>query len=129
MFEDVCFQTNMKQALGKANVRVVHQELAEVTKNSCRRENGDEIIFDVLICATGFDTSYRPRFPIIGLEDLNLQDAWASKPSSYLGIAATGFPNFFFLLGPYSPIGNGPLHQALGQLPCDILEGCGCAIG
>ena len=119
----------MTQALGKANVKVVHQELAEVTKTGCRWENGDEIVFDVLICATGFDTSYRPRFPIIGLEDLNLQDAWASKPSSYLGIATTGFPNFFLLLGPYSPIGNGPLHRALGQLPCDILKGCGCSIG
>ncbi|CAD6582661.1 MAG: hypothetical protein ASARMPREDX12_000998 [Alectoria sarmentosa] len=101
------------EALGKANVRVVHQKIIEVTKNGCRWENGGESLFDVLICATGFDTSYRPRYPIIGLDNVNLQDAWASKPTSYLGIAATGFPNFFLLLGPHSPIGNGPLLRAL----------------
>lgn len=69
---------------------------------------------DVLICASGFDTSFRPRFPIFGREELNLQDFWADMPKSYLGIAVSGFPNFFLFLGPHSPVGNGPTLVGIG---------------
>ena len=40
------------------------------------------------ICATGFNVSFRPRVKVVGLKGNNLQDAWAEKPESYLGIAA-----------------------------------------
>jgi len=40
------------------------------------------------ICATGFDSSFKPRWKIIGPKGNNLQDDWAEKPESYLGIAA-----------------------------------------
>ena len=129
MREYICFHigcNDMTQALGKPNVRVMHQEITEVTKTGCRWKNGGESVFDVIICATGFNTSYIPRFPIIGLDSLNMQDPWASEPTSYLGIAATGFPTLFLLLGPYSPIGNGPLHRLLGQFPRACFKECPC---
>ena len=50
---------------------------------------------DAIICATGFDLSFRPRFPIIG-RDGNLQDIWASEtPKAYMSCAGTGLPNYF----------------------------------
>lgn len=63
---------------------------------------------DVIVCATGFDTSFRPRFPIIGLDKTNLQDEWI-EPRSYLGLAAPKMPNYFHFLGPNCPVGNGPV--------------------
>ena len=96
-------------------MRVARQQITDFTRDGCRCDDGEQFSFDVLICATGFDTSCTPRFSIIGLDDLNLQDLWSLKPRSYLGIAASGFPNLFFVLGPHSPIGNGPLHPALGS--------------
>jgi cation diffusion facilitator CzcD-associated flavoprotein CzcO len=69
---------------------------------------------DVLICATGFDTSYRPRFPLIGPKGQSLADVWENEPKSYLGMAAHDFPNYFMFLGPNSPVGNGPVLIAIG---------------
>jgi cation diffusion facilitator CzcD-associated flavoprotein CzcO len=48
-----------------------------ITKNKNLVETEHE--FDVIICATGFDTSFRPRFPIMGRDGINLQDMWADQ--------------------------------------------------
>ena len=62
---------------------------------------------DIVILATGFHTHHLPRYPIYGLNALNMQQAWDPSPRSYLGLATPAFPNFFTLLGPYSPTMNG----------------------
>jgi len=72
---------------------------------------------DILICATGFDTSYKPRFPIIGDNGKSLSEVWADEAQSYLGMAAAGFPNYFMFAGPNTPIGNGPVLIGLGAHP------------
>jgi cation diffusion facilitator CzcD-associated flavoprotein CzcO len=63
----------------------------------------------VLVAATGFNTTFRPRFPIIGRNGVNLQDAWQEHPESYLGLGVAGFPNYLIFLGPNTPISNGSL--------------------
>ena len=76
--------------------------------------HGKEYPVDVIICATGFDTSYRPPFPIIGLDDkITLAEKWKDCPRSYLGLAADGFPNYFTYCGPYSPVAQGSLLPIL----------------
>ena len=79
-------------------------------------DKGEHHEADVIICATGFNTSFVPRFPIIGREQRNLQDTWAKAPSSYLGVGVSQFPNFLMFLGPYSPVANGPTLAAIGEL-------------
>ncbi|KAK2745565.1 hypothetical protein FQN57_003690 [Myotisia sp. PD_48] len=101
------------EALGKENVKVVYGEINEVTEKGCLCEDGKEYPVDVLICATGFDTTFKPRFPIIGPTGQNLQDMWAADPKSYLGIAAGDLPNYLIFLGPNCPIGNGPVLSAI----------------
>lgn len=64
---------------------------------------------DVLIAATGFNTTFTPRFPIIGRNGNNLQDIWAENPTSYCGTGVSGFPNYMIFLGPNTPISNGSL--------------------
>jgi cation diffusion facilitator CzcD-associated flavoprotein CzcO len=70
---------------------------------------------DVIICATGYDTSFVPRFPIIGSQGRNLQEKWKKEPASYFGVGVADFPNFMMLLGPYSPVANGPTMAAIGR--------------
>lgn len=103
------------EALGHEKVKVVYGEITEITERGCICEDGKEYPVDILICATGFDTSFRPRFPIIGPNGNNLQDEWEVEPQSYLGIAAAGIPNYLTFLGPNSPIGNGPVLCAVGR--------------
>jgi len=101
------------ESLGKENVTVVYGEINKVTEKGCLCDNGNEYPVDVLICATGFDTTFKPRFPLIGPSGKNLQDEWKEEAQSYLGMAAADFPNYLIFLGPNSPIGNGPVLSAI----------------
>ena len=101
------------ESLGKENVTVVYGEIEKVTEAGCVCDNGNEYPIDVLICATGFDTTFKPRFPLIGPDGKNLQDEWKDEARSYLGVAAPEFPNYLIFLGPNSPIGNGPVLSAI----------------
>src|SRR6201994_1342422 len=101
------------ESLGKENVKVVYGEIDEVTPNGCLCNDGKEYPVDFLICATGFDTSFKPRFPLVNPGGRNLQDEWAKEAKGYMGIAAPDFPNYLVFLGPNCPIGNGPLLSAM----------------
>jgi hypothetical protein len=101
------------ESLGNDNVTVVYGEITSVTERGCLSDNGKEYPVDILICATGFDTTFKPRFPLIGPDGTNLQDQWKDEAQSYLGMAAAGFPNYLIFLGPNSPIGNGPVLSAI----------------
>ena len=101
------------EALTKPNVKVVYGEINSITERGCLCDDGNEYPVDVLICATGFDTTFKPRFPLIGPTGSNLQDVWQKAPESYWGMAAAEFPNYMIFLGPNSPIGNGPVLSAI----------------
>lgn len=69
---------------------------------------------DVIVAATGYETSFVPRFPILGLNGRNLQDKWRDEgAAAYLAVAVPGFPNYFLTLGPNAPISNGSLIGGL----------------
>lgn len=65
---------------------------------------------DVLICATGFDAvdGNYVRTDIRGRNGQTLKDHWSDGPTSYLGVATSGFPNMFMILGPNGPFTNLP---------------------
>lgn len=104
-------------ALQKANVHPVVDPIRRITSEgiltSSQQANGEVIEkvdeVDVLVAATGFDTSFRPRFPIIGRDGVDLKDLWAENPISYMGTGVAGFPNYLIFLGPNTPISNGGL--------------------
>ncbi|PYH95472.1 dimethylaniline monooxygenase [Aspergillus ellipticus CBS 707.79] len=83
---------------------------------------GIEHPVDVIICATGFDTSFRPRFPIIGLDGINLAEKWATTPTSYLAIGVDGFPNYFTYLGPFAPVGHGSILPIVSHLTNHFIQ-------
>lgn len=56
--------------------------------------DGSIVAVDAIVCATGFDTSYRPNFPLIAFNK-DLRDIWHEEPKGYLSIAAAGIPNYF----------------------------------
>lgn len=112
-FEAGCRRINPGEqylvALQKPNVRANFDPIEKITATGVVVSGGVEHPADVLIAATGFDTTFRPRFPIIGRDGLNLQDLWHSDPTSYMGIGVAGFPNYLTFLGPNTPISNGSL--------------------
>jgi hypothetical protein len=71
---------------------------------------------DTIVCATGFDVSYRPRFPIVGKNGIDLAEKWKICPEGYLGLAVPGFPNFLTFIGPSWPVENGSVMGPLNQV-------------
>lgn len=102
------------EALTKENAEVVTSGIEKVVSNGIISNDGKLHEVDVIIAATGYDTSFVPRFPIIGSNSVNLQDKWRKEgAAAYLSIAVPGFPNYFSILGPNAPISNGSLVAAM----------------
>ncbi len=62
---------------------------------------------DVLVLATGFDAhAYVRPMELVGPTGLTLDQAWSQGPRAYRTVAQPGFPNYFTIMGPHSPVGN-----------------------
>lgn len=83
------------ESLTKENVRVVTDEIAEVVPEGVILATGEVLKVDALICATGFDLSFCPRFPIVGRNGANLADQWKDRATAYLSMAPENMPNYF----------------------------------
>ena len=46
------------------------------------------------------------RCELIGRDGVAADDVWRDGPWAYQTVALPGFPNFFMMLGPHSPVGN-----------------------
>jgi len=69
--------------------------IKRINKLGIELEGGETLQVDAIICATGFDSSFRPTFPLVGKKG-NLQDIWAAEtPKSYMSLAVDGLPNYF----------------------------------
>ncbi|KAL1797157.1 hypothetical protein ACET3X_003763 [Alternaria dauci] len=82
------------EALAADNVSVVTTAIQAVTKTGLLMADGSNLEADTIICATGFDTSFRPAFPIVAFGQ-DLRELWKEEPTAYLSIAAAGIPNYF----------------------------------
>lgn len=100
-------------ALQEANVEPVFAGIEKVSADGIVA-GGVSRKADVLVAATGFNTSFRPRFPIAGVDGVDLRDVWKDTATSYMGTGVAGFPNYLIFLGPNTPISNG---SALGNEP------------
>ncbi|PSR97543.1 hypothetical protein BD289DRAFT_458937 [Coniella lustricola] len=95
------------EAVRKENVEVFGGNIRRFISDGIEMESGDLIKVDAIICATGFDTSFCPRFPIIG-RDGDLRETWTQNtPKAYMSVAVKGLPNYFTFLGPNAPISHG----------------------
>ncbi|KAJ5808608.1 hypothetical protein N7474_009877 [Penicillium riverlandense] len=87
-----------------------------ITPKGFKDHTGQEYECDVIICATGFDTSFRPRFPVVGINGVSLAERWEKVPESYMGIAAPSMPNYFMFTGPFTPVAQGAILPILTSM-------------
>lgn len=118
------------EALGAPNATIYTDQLHTITPTGFIDHAGAAHGVDVIICATGFDTTWLPRFPFRGRSGIELRDLWTRRGTSsaateepaaeldvtsYLSIGIPSFPNHFSFCGPYGPLGHGsfmPLIEA-----------------
>ncbi len=88
-------------ALQCPHVDLVTDPIRRVTSSSVITAGGAAVGVDVLVLATGFETSsYLSGLDVVGVGGESLHDRWGLDPRAYLGAAVSGFPNFFMLYGP-----------------------------
>jgi cyclohexanone monooxygenase len=93
-------------SFNRPNVELVTAPITRIEDDCVICQDGTKKDIDVLILATGFQTTERsnaPRFPVTGPHERELGKFWDENGlQSYAGIAVKGFPNLFLASGPYS---------------------------
>ena len=94
-------------AIQKPNAALVTSSIIHIEAAGVRTEDGRLHELDVLVLATGFNGhSYMRPMELTGRDGLKLSEVWQDSAEAYRSIGIPGFPNFFMMVGPNSPIGN-----------------------
>lgn len=90
-------------ALASPNTEVVTSSIRDVDERGITTADGHHHELDAIVLATGFKTTDHPMFDHVhGADGQTLGEVWAGDPQAHLGTTISGFPNFFFILGPNS---------------------------
>ncbi|KAI4627901.1 hypothetical protein J4E80_002036 [Alternaria sp. BMP 0032] len=116
------------EALVAPNATVFTDPIGSITTTGFTDKEGNHHEVDVIICATGFDTSWLPRFPFKA-HGHDLRDLWGSEDgvTSYLSVGIPNFPNTFSFCGPYGPLGHGsfmPLIEVWTRYIFSVITKC-----
>ena len=94
-------------AIQKPNAHLVTDAIERIEPDGVVTKDGTLHRLDVLVFATGFDpAAFMRPMTFEGRDGLSIEQAWHCKVSAYRSLLIPGFPNFFLMLGPNSPIGN-----------------------
>jgi hypothetical protein len=113
------------KAIQESHITLHRCAVTKVTPTSVIGSNGTEVEVDTIICATGFDVSYKPRFSVLGRNGVSLQEKWKTIPEGYLGLAVPDMPNYFTFQGPTFPVSNGSVMgplQSVGQYIVQVIK-------
>ncbi|QUT05757.1 NAD(P)/FAD-dependent oxidoreductase [Sphingobium phenoxybenzoativorans] len=102
----VPMETRYYEVYNRDNVRLV--DLSETPIESITptgiRTSAEEIPFDIIIYATGFDavTGAFERIDFAGVGGVTLKEKWREGPVAAFGLAVADFPNLLTVAGPLS---------------------------
>ncbi|MGB7373797.1 MAG: NAD(P)/FAD-dependent oxidoreductase [Pontixanthobacter sp.] len=95
------------QAIQQPNVHLETADIAHIEPAGVRTADGILHSLDVIIYATGFHAhSLCHPMRITGRDGGDLLEQWKTGNAAYRSVAVPGFPNWFMVGGPNSPIGN-----------------------
>jgi cation diffusion facilitator CzcD-associated flavoprotein CzcO len=75
------------QSLKADNVQVIPKSATKLTETGIIDADGNEHEVDVVICATGFDTSFTPHFKVYGRRNAEIHEQFGDFPIGYLGVS------------------------------------------
>jgi cation diffusion facilitator CzcD-associated flavoprotein CzcO len=94
-------------ALGRDDVELVTEPIAEVREHSIVTKDGKEREVDAIVFGTGFNVVDMPVARYVrGRDGRTLEESWEGSPRAHLGSTIPGFPNLFMLLGPNTGLGH-----------------------
>jgi cation diffusion facilitator CzcD-associated flavoprotein CzcO len=94
-------------ALQQPNVDLVDDGIRQFTRQGLVTASGLELEADLVVLATGFQTTkLLGDMSIEGPGGLTMDKAWAKEIRAHRSVAVKGFPNFFMMYGPNSNLGH-----------------------
>ncbi|SDP69565.1 Predicted flavoprotein CzcO associated with the cation diffusion facilitator CzcD [Actinopolyspora xinjiangensis] len=103
----ILLSSDFYPSLNRSNVDLNTTGVTEVRENSVVDGDGVEHPVDAIIFGTGFHvTDAFDHLEIVGRGGRKLRDAWKDGMEAHKGIAVSGFPNLYFLLGPNTGLGH-----------------------
>jgi cation diffusion facilitator CzcD-associated flavoprotein CzcO len=110
-------------ALGKPNVELVTDGIAEVREHSIVTDDGSEREVDTIIFSTGFHVADMPvGKQVRGRGGRTLDESWEGSPRAHVGSTVAGFPNFFMLLGPNTGLGHSSMVYMIESQIAYVLD-------
>lgn len=94
------------------NVSLTQSRIKNITTTGIQTEDQHHDL-DVIVCATGFDVSNIPHYPVTGRHGITLAEKWKDEPESYLSLACPDMPNYFIFTGPNATVGHGTLLTSM----------------
>ena len=106
----ILFSSLYYPALGRPNVELVTDEIAEIDESAVVTTRGERREVDCIVYGTGFKASeFVAPMRVTGRDGVELQDRWSEGAEAHHGIAVSGFPNLFMLYGPNTNLGVGSI--------------------
>lgn len=94
------------------------------TKRGIEMEDGEILAVDAVVCATGFDNSFRPPYSLVGRKG-DLRDLWAEQtPTSYMSLAVADMPNYFSKLPTATAHSSDRLPASFGNAVASLPTCC-----
>jgi cation diffusion facilitator CzcD-associated flavoprotein CzcO len=91
----------------RPNVELVTDAIREIRPGGIVAGDGRERPCDVIVFATGFHAfNAAAELMIRGRGGRTLAADWTDGPEGYLGVAVSGYPNLFTIMGPNSGLGH-----------------------
>ncbi|MEM9350595.1 MAG: NAD(P)/FAD-dependent oxidoreductase [Pseudomonadota bacterium] len=107
--------TDYYPTFNRPNVTLVPRAVERLTEDAIIDVDGTEHKVDVIILATGFETTnYLSSIEVYGEQGLSLKEAWKRRAAAFVGVTVPRFPNFFILYGPNTHGG----YSVIAQLEC-----------
>lgn len=94
-------------ALMQPNTQLVTDHISRITPQGVITADGTARDVDCIIYATGFRPfDHSAEIRVRGRDGRMLSEEWKHGPQAYRGVAVTGFPNYFMIMGPNSGLGH-----------------------
>ena len=117
----VIINTTFYKGIQKPNAELITDTIERVTETGIITKDGKHHELDVLVLSTGFSAfNFMRPMNLIGRNNLHIDKAWEHKIKAYRSMMLNGYPNFFLMLGPNTPIGNFSVI-AMSEVQADYL--------
>ncbi|KIW84896.1 hypothetical protein Z517_00284 [Fonsecaea pedrosoi CBS 271.37] len=107
------------EALQQPNASINWGPITRITAKGIETAEGEEE-FDMIVCATGFDTSFIPSWKLVGLNGATLDERWKTDPEAFFAVQVDTMPNYYMFNGPNCPISHGSVLTEISWT-CDYI--------